>query len=599
MVSVRCHILLRSFASGIAILAAMPAIAQEVETYTYDALGRLTKTSNSGGSNNGVTTVTCFDAAGNRASYSVGGTGTTCSNAVSLAVATVDAATAVDNVPTNINVLANDSPGAIVASVNGTSLAAGQSTTLASGATATLNADGTIAYNSNHAFGALAGVTGAANYSATDTFSYALVGGSSATVTVTVNGNPTSTAHALGTVGADTMTGTSGDDYFDLSQGGNDTVNGGAGNDAFFMGAAMTAADHIDGGAGTNDQVGLQGNYTGANKLVLGASTITNVEVLTALPGYSYDITTNDGNVAAGQTLAIYGTTLGASDNLTVNGSAETDGKFMMYGGLGADNFTGGAGVDGFYFGRDGRFNPATDHVDGGPGSDQMALDGSYTVTISGANIVNVEVLSLLDGTPSIPAIYNITLADDWTPAGQTYTVYGVTVRSGFTVNGAAESNGNLIVYGGLGNDTITTGAGNDTLYGGAGADTLTGGAGADIYLYSKVSDSIGSAHDIIIGFDPSVDKIRLPSGTSVTGIDAAVSSGAASVSTIDSDFSAALGGLAAHHAIQFTPSTGNLAGHVFEVIDMNGTAGYQAGQDIVIELQSPVSPITATTAFS
>jgi Ca2+-binding RTX toxin-like protein len=189
-------------------------------------------------------------------------------------------------------------------------------------------------------------------------------------------------------------------------------------------------------------------------------------------------------------------------------------------------------------------------------------------------------------------------LADDWTAAGQTHTVYGVTVRNGFIVNGAAESNGNLVIYGGQGNDTITTGAGNDTIFGGPGADTLTGGAGSDIFTYSNVSNSIGSAHDIIIAFDPSADKIDLPSGISVTAIDAAISSGAASAATLDSDLTSALTSLGGHHAVQFTPSSGNLAGHTLEVIDTNGVAGYQAGQDMVIELQSPISPIASATTF-
>ena len=38
--------------------------------------------------------------------------------------------------------------------------------------------------------------------------------------------------------------------------------------------------------------------------------------------------------------------------------------------------------------------------------------------------------------------------------------------------------------------------------------------------------------------------------------------------------------------------SSGTLAGHIFAVIDTNGIAGYQAGQDLVIELVNPVLPI-------
>jgi len=412
-----------------------------------------------------------------------------------------------------------------------------------------------------------------------------------------LTGDAATQVHATGTAGADTMTGSGSTDYFDLSQGGNDTASGGGGNDAFYMGGAFNAADHIDGGTGTNDQIGLEGDYSGANRLVLGADTIAGIELVGLLTGHSYDITTNDGNVAAGQVLMFYATTLGAGDSFTFDGSAETDGSFRIYGGLGADTLTGGGGNDGFYFGRDGRFNPLTDHIDGGAGNnDQLALDGNYTVTISGANVTNVEMLVLLDGTLSTHTQYDITLADDWTASGETHIVYGVQVREGFTIDGSAETDGNFKVYGGMGSDTITTGAGNDWIHGGAGADILDGGGGATIFAYSRVSDSIGTSHDTIVNFDATVDHIDLP--TAVTGIDAAITTGTLDASNFDNDLTAALAGLNAHHAISFTASSGDLAGHIFEVIDTNGIAGYQAGQDMVIELQTPVNPITDTSAF-
>ena len=485
-------------------------------------------------------------------------------------------------------VLANDTGGdanLAVTLVNG--VVPGSVMHLASGALVTVHADGTFSYDTDGAFSGLA--TG---QTTTDSFSYTITGGTTATVTVTVTGITNDTPSA----GNDTIAGGTGNDNFDLSAGGNDHVSGGAGTDGFFFGAAFNSADQVNGGSGTNDQIGLQGDYTGANALVLGANTISGIEVIATLAGFSYDITTNDGNVAAGETLKIFGTTLGAGDNLTFDGSAETDGKFLVYGGLGADHITTGAGNDGIYFGRDGRFDPLTDHVDGGAGTnDQLALDGNYTVTISNAAVTNVEMLVLLDdSTPHNQ--YDITLADDWTAAGQTRTVYGVTVRDGFTIDGSAESNGNLKVYGGLGNDVITTGAGNDWIHGGAGADTLTGGLGADTYVYTKVSHSIGSSHDIIVGFDPTADKIDLP--TTVTGIDAALNAGNASAATLDADLTAALAGLNANHAITFTVSGGDLAGHIFEVIDTNGIAGYQAGQDMVIELQNPTGAIIDTTPF-
>jgi YD repeat-containing protein len=50
--------------------------AQETTTYTYDELGRMISSAISGGSNNGTTTGTCFDAAGNRTQYGVANSGT-------------------------------------------------------------------------------------------------------------------------------------------------------------------------------------------------------------------------------------------------------------------------------------------------------------------------------------------------------------------------------------------------------------------------------------------------------------------------------------------------------------------------------------------
>jgi len=52
----------------------LPANAQESVTYQYDSLGRLKGAAISGGSNDAVVTISCFDAAGNRVQYLVGST---------------------------------------------------------------------------------------------------------------------------------------------------------------------------------------------------------------------------------------------------------------------------------------------------------------------------------------------------------------------------------------------------------------------------------------------------------------------------------------------------------------------------------------------
>ena len=63
----------------------------------------------------------------------------------------------------------------------------------------------------------------------------------------------------------------------------------------------------------------------------------------------------NNANVASGQTLAVSWNTLQAGENVFFDGSAETDGSFLTYGGHGNDTIIGGQNNDGFYFGTSGR----------------------------------------------------------------------------------------------------------------------------------------------------------------------------------------------------------------------------------------------------
>lgn len=61
-------------ALALAALTASTALpASETITYTYDALGRLVNASTSGTVNNGLTTSTAYDPAGNRSSRTVSG----------------------------------------------------------------------------------------------------------------------------------------------------------------------------------------------------------------------------------------------------------------------------------------------------------------------------------------------------------------------------------------------------------------------------------------------------------------------------------------------------------------------------------------------
>ena len=165
------------------------------------------------------------------------------------------------------------------------------------------------------------------------------------------------------------------------------------------------------------------------------------------------------------------------------------DDNFLLQQG-GNDSASGLAGNDGFYFGA---ALTTSDLVDGGSGTDSIALQGNYLALALGA-INNVEVIALLPGndtrfgdTSGAFYDYNITTADANLSAGQILTLIAGTLRPGEDIvfNGSAESNGNFRIFAGQGVDTLTGGSGSDGFFFGAdgnltGADRINGGGGAD-----------------------------------------------------------------------------------------------------------------------
>jgi Ca2+-binding RTX toxin-like protein len=233
-----------------------------------------------------------------------------------------------------------------VSEVNGSGADVGHEIALASGALLTVYADGTYNYDPNGAFDYLvAGGTGAVNSQADDSFKYRVEGGNEVTVTVTVSGVYSPGDTLAGTSDNDNLVGTSNADLFDVSQGGTDSVSGNDGDDYIYFGDAFSPGDSANGGAGF-DVVALLGN----TDIVLGASSLVGVERLTLFSGpslggeghVSYDITENDGNVGAGQTLQVFAAYLLSDETLTFNGLAEKDGSFQIYGGAGDDVLVGG-----------------------------------------------------------------------------------------------------------------------------------------------------------------------------------------------------------------------------------------------------------------
>jgi Ca2+-binding RTX toxin-like protein len=322
---------------------------------------------------------------------------------------------------------------------------------------------------------------------------------------------------AAGTSGGDWLVGTDTATFFDLSQGGIDYAKGGAGGDAFYFGAALDRGDRVDGGAG-KDVVALQGNYL--DTLLLGGGMLQNVETLSLLTHsdarfggggagpFSYKLMTDDSAVAAGTQLIVNASTLEAGENLTFDGHLETDGSFFIYGGQGNDTLTGGAKVDVFFFGENGRFGSG-DHVDGGAGADILVLRGDYHIVMDGASMTNIETVTLMSGADArfapagTPFHYDISTADNTVAAGATMTFNGGDLAAGETLHfdGSAETNGAFRVFGGKADDVLIGGGGADLLFGGLGADALTGGGGNDMFRYQSASESTASALDHILDF--------------------------------------------------------------------------------------------------
>jgi VCBS repeat-containing protein len=487
-----------------------------------------------------------------------------------------------------------DGPSPTISEVNGSTANVGNTIILASGAKLTVNANGTYSYDPDGKFNHLTDTsTGAVNTSAVaDTFTYTLTNGGTATVTVTVYGVAGPGDRLMGDENDNVIQGSTGADMFLLQQGGTDTASGLGGDDYFYFGGAMLASDIVSGGSG-DDSIILQGDYSGG--LVLGAN-VTGMEGIALLAGSntaygasgfdvnSYAITTHNSNFAAGVRAKVNGSALLAGENLTFDGSAETDATFLVYGGRGTDQLTGGTGNDTFFFAAD-RF-AVGDTVVGGLGYDGLFLYGAYTIDFGSLDyagaVTGMENITLSSVTDERYArggsghAYDITLGDGLVGAGGTLTVNGAFLQSYETmeVDGSGETDGIVRIFAGEAADILTTGSGADLIHGAGGADVMTGGTGADTFRYDLASDSTASATDSIADFLSGTDKFDL------TRIDANSTAGGNQAFTWIG--SSAFGNVAGQ--LRVFQSGGNWI--VQGDTDGNGVA------DLVINVTAPAAPL-------
>jgi Ca2+-binding RTX toxin-like protein len=416
-----------------------------------------------------------------------------------------------------------------------------------------------------------------------------------------------------GTSGNDTLTGTSGDDTFNLSQGGEDTAKGFAGTDSFSFGTAFDALDQVDGGGG-NDSVKLNGDYN----VDFQSTTMVNVEKLIVAAGHDYDLTLDDATIAAGDSLTVTASALGAANTLYLADTSELDGSLTVVGGAGADtvvgghnytSFNAGAGDDeldayggvNVFKGGDGNdvvrvYAPisAGSRFDGGTGSNQVFLVGDF----SGGQIIgkgwatNIADFGLF-GTHD----YKLSLQDGIVAAGQTIYMYANSIAASNTVsiNGSHLTQGNVYLQGGAGNDTLIGSTGNDGFEGRQGADTMTGGTGNDKFYFNGAGDSTSVNFDRITDFNAATDRFQMNLPSTVAAIDPTVTSAAINAAHFDTQLAHAVGASQLHvgDAVLVTPTVGYLTGHTLLVVDANGVAGYQASADYVIDVTGITGTLT------
>jgi Ca2+-binding RTX toxin-like protein len=338
-----------------------------------------------------------------------------------------------------------------------------------------------------------------------------------------------------GNVLSNLIVGNAGNDTFRLQDGGDDDARGGDGNDIFFYGGALTSGDRSDGGSGVDTLV-LQGNYPG---LTLGAASLDGIEGISLQSGtinrwgqsgansYHYNLSLADANVSASQQFRINAQSLVPGENLTFNGAAELDGRFLVYAGHGVDLLTGGSGNDIFFF-EAGRFG-AGDRVAGGAGNDAVVISGAASgsavliATVASGTLSSIEAFSFngrFATDPTARPSYNVTLENGNIAPGATLIVNGSSLEAAQSLvfDGTAVADGRLRMFGGAGADTLKGGANSDIIDGGGGADILSGGAGADTFQYRAVLDSpyvapsgsTTAGSDRILDFLPGLDKIDL-----------------------------------------------------------------------------------------
>ncbi len=224
---------------------------------------------------------------------------------------------------------------------------------------------------------------------------------------------------------------------------------------------------------------------------------------------------------------------------------------FIRFQDGGNDTGIGGMGNDVFLFGAT---MDGLDLVDGGAGTDQIALQGGSAFTF-GSGVVGIESLGLLSGSDTRfgdPGghlySYDLTTREVNVAPGIQLVVDGAKLLVGenLTFNGAAETDGSFFIYGGRG------------------VDTLMGGAKNDVFLFG--SDNHFGASDVVNGGSAGTDQLALRGSYTLT-FGAGQLIGIESLGLL-SAFDTRFGALGSNYSYNLTTHDNNVAGGVQMTVD-------------------------------
>ncbi len=319
-----------------------------------------------------------------------------------------------------------------------------------------------------------------------------------------------------GTTGAEQIDGSEGDDLIDAwgAAAGTDILIGGLGNDTVRYAntggvtvSLATTAVQATGGYGSEKLSGFE-NIIGSH----GVDKLTGTSGNNIIEGGAgADILIGNGGadtVSYAHDTTGVTVTLGASGELNANGGAVSGGDAQGDTGGGFQNIIGGTNADTL------NGNAGDNIIEGGAGADVMdGKGGSNTLSYAHSSL---GVIVTLGAGGTIAAASGGDAAGD---TGSNFqNLLGSASFDQLTGNDGANTisggDGVDTLNGGKGNDTIDGGNSGDLINGGAGADILIGGAGSDILLFNTSSAGVtvtlgkGGALSTGVGGDAEGDKI-------------------------------------------------------------------------------------------